>query len=187
MSSSVSVSRRQSHWDTSEPTPFMTNGFSNMMSYNAEQENNGMPYVMTSPALLQDQSYQQDSKNALHPNGTSVSSKKNGFHNEEDSLSAKSCSSNDLPTPPDGGWGWVVVCVAILVNLVAVGPVLGGGQVDQSWTTCQSKGSSARFYLPSSALTFLKVPSCVLLFPRSPFHTISIVKISRTKLIQLDN
>ena len=50
---------------------------------------------------------------------------------------------------PDGGWGWVVVCVAILVNLVAVGPVLGGGQVDQSWTTCQSKGSSARFYLPS--------------------------------------
>ena len=92
---------------------------------------------------------------------------------------------------PDGGWGWVVVCVAILVNLVAVGPVLGGGQVDQSWTTCQSKGSSARFYLPSSPLTFLKVPSsapiCVLLFPRSPFHTVSIVEISRTRLIQLDN
>ena len=92
---------------------------------------------------------------------------------------------------PDGGWGWVVVCVAILVNLVAVGPVLGGGQVDQSWTTCQSKGYSARFYLPSSALTFLKVPSsapiCVLLFPRSPFHTVSIVEISRTRLIQLDN
>ena len=32
---------------------------------------------------------------------------------------------------PDGEWGWVVVFVAILVNLVAVGPVLGG-QVDQS-------------------------------------------------------
>ena len=50
---------------------------------------------------------------------------------------------------PDGGWGWVVVFVATLVNLVAVGPVLGGGQVDQSWTICRSKGSSARFYLPS--------------------------------------
>ena len=92
---------------------------------------------------------------------------------------------------PDGGWGWVVICVAILFNLVALGPVLGGGQVDQSWTTCQVKDSSPRFYLPSSALTFLKVPSSapiyVLLFPRSPFHTVSIVKISRTKLIQLDN
>ena len=80
MSSSGSVSRRQSHWDTSEPSQFMTNGFSNMMSYNAEQENNGMPYVMTSPALLPDQSYQQDSENARHPNGKSVSSKKNGFN-----------------------------------------------------------------------------------------------------------
>ena len=34
------------------------------------------------------------------------------------------------PKPPDGGWGWVVVCVAILVNLVALGPLLGSGQVD---------------------------------------------------------
>ena len=50
---------------------------------------------------------------------------------------------------PDGGWGWVVVFVAILVNLVAVGPVLGGGQVDQSWTTCQHESSSGRFSLPS--------------------------------------
>ena len=31
---------------------------------------------------------------------------------------------------PDGGWGWVVVCVAILVKLVALGPLLGSGQVD---------------------------------------------------------
>ena len=30
---------------------------------------------------------------------------------------------------PDGGWGWTVVLVAILINLVALGPVLGGGQV----------------------------------------------------------
>merc|ERR1719350_453794 len=76
---------------------------------------------MTSPALLQDQSYQQDSKNALHPNGTSVSSKKNGFHNEEDSLSGKSCSSNELPTPPDGGWGWVVVFASFMIHIIADG------------------------------------------------------------------
>ena len=31
---------------------------------------------------------------------------------------------------PDGGWGWVVVCVAILVNIIALGPLLGSGQVD---------------------------------------------------------
>ena len=30
---------------------------------------------------------------------------------------------------PDGGWGWTVVVVAILINLVALGPLLGGGQV----------------------------------------------------------
>ena len=30
---------------------------------------------------------------------------------------------------PDGGWGWTVVVVAVLINLVALGPVLGGAQV----------------------------------------------------------
>ena len=30
---------------------------------------------------------------------------------------------------PDGGWGWTVVVVAILINIVALGPLLGGGQV----------------------------------------------------------
>ena len=30
---------------------------------------------------------------------------------------------------PDGGWGWIVVAVAIVINLVTLGPLLGGGQV----------------------------------------------------------
>ena len=30
---------------------------------------------------------------------------------------------------PDGGWGWTVVVVAIIINLVTLGPLLGGGQV----------------------------------------------------------
>ena len=31
---------------------------------------------------------------------------------------------------PDGGWGWTVVVVAVLINLLTIGPLLGGGQVD---------------------------------------------------------
>ena len=30
---------------------------------------------------------------------------------------------------PDGGWGWRVVVAAALIQLLAIGPVLGGGQV----------------------------------------------------------
>ena len=30
---------------------------------------------------------------------------------------------------PDGGWGWTVVVVAVLINLLTIGPLLGGGQV----------------------------------------------------------
>ena len=90
---------------------------------------------------------------------------------------------------PDGGWGWVVVFVAILVNLVAVGPLLGSGQVDQSWTTCQDESSSGRFSLHSWALGFLTAWSCVPRLPRSPFRSVLIaeIQISRTQLIRLDN
>ena len=30
---------------------------------------------------------------------------------------------------PDGGWGWRVVIAAAFIQLLAIGPVLGGGQV----------------------------------------------------------
>ena len=30
---------------------------------------------------------------------------------------------------PDGGWGWRVVIAAALIQRLAIGPVLGGGQV----------------------------------------------------------
>ena len=99
--------RRQSEAERAETPPFMDNGMSNLYG---EQEN-GIPYVMTSPALIPHSSYQDDGH--LKNN-----TKKLKQFSEDDSLSDKSFSSNELPTPPDGGWGWAVVFAYFMIHII---------------------------------------------------------------------
>ena len=99
--------RRQSEAERPETPPFMDNGVSN---FYAEREN-GIPNVMTSPALIPHSSYQDDGH--LKNN-----TKKLKQFSEEDSLSDKSYSSNELPTPPDGGWGWAVVFASFMIHII---------------------------------------------------------------------
>ena len=104
MSPSKNIVRRQSQWEPPETPLFMSNGIANLY---AEKENT-IPNVMTSPALLPDSSYQED-QHSKYCNG--ATSKK---ISDED----LSCSSNDLPTPPDGGWGWMVVFASFMIHII---------------------------------------------------------------------
>ena len=107
MSPSKNNVRRGSQWEPSEVPPFMINGIANLY---AEKES-PIPNVMTSPALFPDSSYQDDGHLKTGYNCNGATSKK---ISEED----LSCSSNDLPTPPDGGWGWMVVFASFMIHII---------------------------------------------------------------------
>ena len=107
MSPSKNNVRRGSQWEPSEVPPFMTNGIANLY---AEKES-PIPNVMTSPALFPDSSYQDDGHLKTGYNCNGATSKK---ISEED----LSCSSNDLPAPPDGGWGWMVVFASFMIHII---------------------------------------------------------------------
>ena len=40
-------------------------------------------------------------------------------------------SSGDLPTPPDGGWGWVVVFASFMIHIIGMYSRLDSGMVAQ--------------------------------------------------------
>ena len=102
--------RRQSEWQPDIP-PFMSNGIGNLYK---EQET-VIPNVMTSPALLPDSCNHEDP--IIKYNGCCSSTKKTCAF-EDDTMSDKSCTSNELPTPPDGGWGWAVVFASFMIHII---------------------------------------------------------------------
>ncbi len=64
-------------------------------------EDNMLPNVMTSPAFL---------NSHHHPH------QEDGEAEEEDTFSAS--SATDIPTPPDGGWGWAVVFASFMIHVI---------------------------------------------------------------------
>ena len=53
--------------------------------------------------------------------GSNWSRNNSATNTKPSSSSSDSCSEVSLPTPPDGGWGWVVVLASFLVHLIADG------------------------------------------------------------------
>jgi monocarboxylate transporter, putative (fragment) len=59
----------------------------------------------------------------------SISSSDTEDSSDDSKLKTKSRSSRNLVTPPDGGWGWIIVFISFMINLIADGITASFGLV----------------------------------------------------------
>lgn len=99
-----------------------------------QQEKNNIPNVATSPAMLDN--------NNPPTNGYLAKDEE-----EEDTLSAS--SATDLPTPPDGGWGWAVVFASFMIHVIADGITYTLGIYVVELKEAFGEGSGSVSFIPS--------------------------------------
>ena len=68
---------------------------------------NGIPNVMTSPAIFTSEDMEAKHFRAHAADLADI---------EEDSFTASSVT--DVPKPPDGGWGWMVVLASFMIHVL---------------------------------------------------------------------